>query len=124
MQVRVAIDIKFIRQVDLEIAHGPGEPCDQAVEQMLFDLCHKLVHAFFDAFVDEAIEANNCFYGGGGYKDELRGFIELGRKDENPKRNLDRIIAWMEARSDVSSYLFGNITDAWYGPFDDEDESA
>lgn len=73
--------------------------------------------SFLDAFIDEAIEANNCFCGGGGQENKLSFFIELGRKCNEPEKVLDKIRFWMNSRSDIDEYNFGRIIDANYGPF-------
>lgn len=74
--------------------------------------------SFLDEFLSEAIEANGCYIGGGGQKDRFAGFIELGRMSDLPETRLKRISEWLDARSEVENYKIGNITDAWYGPFE------
>ena len=72
---------------------------------------------FYPAFITEAIEANNCYFGGGGTDDSMEGFIELGRVPDDPSSRLKAIIKWIDSRTDVSTYHIGHMTDAWYGPF-------
>jgi hypothetical protein len=49
-------------------------------------------------------------------------FIELGREKNGPKGRLEKIIEWMQSRRDIDKFVFGQIVDAWYGPFDEMDE--
>jgi uncharacterized protein YggL (DUF469 family) len=35
---------------------------------------------FLDAFIEEAIESNGCYCGGGGQEDKLDVIVELGRR--------------------------------------------
>ncbi len=77
--------------------------------------------SFLDAFLEEAIEANGCYFGGGGQKDRLSGIIELGRKIDLPEERLDRVSHWLRSNSNVAKYIIGEINDLWYGSFDDID---
>jgi hypothetical protein len=52
----------------------------------------------------------------------MPGFIELGREKNGPKGRLEKIIEWMQSRRDIDKFVFGQIVDAWYGPFDEMDE--
>ncbi len=58
---------------------------------------------FFDAFIEEAIEANECYCGGGGSDDKLDVIVEFGRRSDNPDARLSRIVAWLNSRPDVKS---------------------
>jgi uncharacterized protein YggL (DUF469 family) len=73
---------------------------------------------FHTGFILEAIEGNNCFFGGGGMADKLEGFIELGCVSDKPESRLKAITQWLDTRSDVSTFQIGRITDAWHGPFE------
>lgn len=75
--------------------------------------------SFIDIFFSEAIEANGCYFGGGGQKKRFSGFIELGRSTDLPEERLKRISAWIDTSNDVEEYKIGKIIDAWYGPFDE-----
>lgn len=68
--------------------------------------------SFLDAFVDDAIEANEMYCGFGGKETQLSGCLELGRIDVCP-RNRKRVEEWLKQRPDVESYQFGEIFDAW-----------
>ena len=48
---------------------------------------------FLDAFIEEAIESNGCYCGGGGKEDKLDVVVELGRRSDDPAARLKRIIA-------------------------------
>ena len=78
--------------------------------------------SFFDAFLEEAIEANDCFCGGGGKEDKLDVFIELGREDNKPEMALEKIKSWIKSRSDIDQWYLGQVVDANYGPFNEMDE--
>ena len=77
--------------------------------------------SFLNAFLTDAIEANGCYVGGGGQKDRFSGFVELGRKADLPEERLKRISRWLDTNSEVEKYVIGEITDVWYGPFDELD---
>lgn len=91
-----------------------------------FDKTIRDFDTFLDAFLIEAIEANHCFTacGGQGDGDQLSGFIELGMASDNPLSRLEVIRGWLAAQSDIREYRFGPLTDAWYGPFYDSDETG
>ena len=74
---------------------------------------------FLDSFIEQAIEANGCFCGGGGRWDHLDFFIELGRSDQDPEGRLQQVTRWLDSRSEVKDYQTGALTDAWYGPFEE-----
>lgn len=74
---------------------------------------------FLDAFIEEAIEANDCYCGGGGKEDKLDVVVELGRMADDPDRRLAKITAWLDSRPDVLEYRAGPMFDLWYGSFDD-----
>jgi len=76
---------------------------------------------FLDDFIEEAIEANGCFCGGGS-DDKLGVVIELGRRSQNPEEKLEKIIKWVQSRSDVETYQVGPEFDLWHGEFQDIDQ--
>lgn len=80
--------------------------------------------SFLDEFLEEAIEANVCYFGGGGQKDRLSGIIELGRKIDLPEERLKKISHWLDSNNNVANHLVGEINDLWYGSFDDLDTIA
>ncbi len=84
--------------------------------------CKGGFNIFLDDFIEEAIEANNCYCGGGGKENILDVIVELGRAVDNPEARLKRIAAWLDARPDVQSYRTGRIIDLWYDAFEDVDE--
>ena len=47
---------------------------------------------FLDAFIEDAIEANGCFCGGGGCDKKLNVVIELGCRSQDPDARLKKII--------------------------------
>lgn len=68
---------------------------------------------FLDAFIEDAIEANGCYCGGGGKEDKLDVIVELGRRSDDPEGRLNRITAWLDARSDVGYVKLGEEFDIW-----------
>lgn len=74
---------------------------------------------FFDAFIEEAIEANGCDCGGGGREATLDVVVELGRRSNDPTARLKRITAWLDVQPDVQSWRMGDEFDIWHGDFED-----
>ena len=74
---------------------------------------------FLDAFIEEAIESNGCYCGGGGKEDKLDVIVELGRRSDNPDAKLSRITAWLDTRTDVKNWKVGEEFDLWNGDFQD-----
>ena len=77
---------------------------------------------FLDAFVEEAIEANGCYCGGGGHGEKLDVVVELGRRSDDPDVRLKRITAWLDARPDVQNWRASEEFDLWHGDFEDIDD--
>lgn len=77
---------------------------------------------FLDAFIEEAIEANGCYCGGGGKEDKLDVVVELGRRVSDPDAKLREITAWLDGRTDVQDYKIGDLFDIWHDNFDDIEE--
>jgi uncharacterized protein YggL (DUF469 family) len=72
---------------------------------------------FLDAFIEEAIEANGCYCGGGGKEDKLDVILELGRRSDDPDGRMAKITAWLSARPDVETWKVGKEFDLWHGAF-------
>jgi uncharacterized protein YggL (DUF469 family) len=72
---------------------------------------------FLDAFIEEAVESNGCYCGGGGKEDKLNVVVELGRRSDHPEARMAKIIEWLETRSDVQSWRMGEEFDLWHGNF-------
>ncbi len=79
---------------------------------------------FVDTFIEEAIEANGCYCGGGGEEDKLNVIVELGCRSDDPDARVKAITAWLDARSDVQSWKIGEEFDLWYEDFEDIDEKV
>lgn len=77
---------------------------------------------FLDAFIEEAIEGNGCYCGGGGSEDKLNFIVVLGRAGDDPETRLCKVTAWVQSRPDVHEYRTGQIVDLWYGDVKDTDE--
>ncbi len=74
---------------------------------------------FLDSFIEQAIEANGCYCGGGGKEDKLDVLLELGRRSDDPAARLKKIAAWLDARPDVESWRTSEEFDVWHGVFQD-----
>ena len=77
---------------------------------------------FLDAFLEEAIEANGCYCGGGGKEDKFDVVVELGRRASDPDAKLAKITAWLDGRPDVQDYKIGDLFDIWHDNFEDIEE--
>lgn len=77
---------------------------------------------FLDDFIEEAIESNGCYCGGGGKEDKLDVVVELGRRSDDPDTKLNKITAWLDARPDVERWKVGEEFDIWHGDFQDIDD--
>lgn len=64
-----------------------------------------------DDFIEQAIEGNGCYFGGGGRGDRLEGVIQLGKTCDGPEERLKKIVSWLEAREDVEKYVIGKWVD-------------
>lgn len=78
---------------------------------------------FLDAFIEQAVEANDCYCGGGGVDDRLDVVLELGRRADEPDARFRKIVAWLDARPDVQQWKASELFDLWYGDFDAIDRS-
>ena len=74
-----------------------------------------------DDFIEQAIEGNGCYFGGGRRGDRLEGVIQLGKTCDGPEERLKKIVSWLEAREDVEKYVIGKLVDLWHGPFEETD---
>ncbi|MFP4035839.1 MAG: 50S ribosome-binding protein YggL [Desulfovermiculus sp.] len=77
---------------------------------------------FLDAFIDEAIEANGCYCGGGGSADKLSFIVELGRGMHDADARMARIETWLGTRPDVDTWEVGPVFDIWHGNYQDIEE--
>jgi len=74
---------------------------------------------FLDAFIEDAIESNGCYCGGGGKEDKLDVVVELGCRSDDPDARLSRIKEWLSNRTDVENWRVGEEFDIWHGDFED-----
>jgi uncharacterized protein len=70
---------------------------------------------FLDTFIEEAIEANGCYCGGGGKEDRLDVIVELGCRSDDPETKLLKITAWLASRPDVQNWRTDEEFDIWHG---------
>ena len=71
---------------------------------------------FLDALIEEAIESNGC-YCGGGKENKLDVVVELGRRSDDPDAKLKRITKSLDARRDVQNWLVGEEFGGWHGDY-------
>ncbi|MCH9654559.1 MAG: YggL family protein [Planctomycetes bacterium] len=76
---------------------------------------------FLDDFIEQAIEGNHCFFGGGGMDDSFEGIIQLGTISNDPEERLIAIKDWLDRRADVDNYVIGKLIDLWYCPSEELD---
>jgi uncharacterized protein YggL (DUF469 family) len=69
---------------------------------------------FFDAFVEEAVEANGCFGWGGGKEENLDVIIDLGCLSCGPAARFGKITAWLAKRPDVWRWRTSKEFDLWH----------
>ena len=74
---------------------------------------------FLDAFIEEAIESNGCYCGGGGNEDKLDVAVKFGRRSDDSAAKLGRITAWLDARPDVQNWRVGEEFDVWHWDLQD-----
>ena len=77
---------------------------------------------FLDEFIEQGMEGNTCYVTGTSKENSLEGFIDFGRSLEQAEARLTQVRAWLDKRSDVTRYTMGQLTDAWYGPYESQDE--
>jgi uncharacterized protein YggL (DUF469 family) len=77
---------------------------------------------FFDAFIEEAIEANGLYCGGGGKESRLNVVVELGRDLTQADEKTNLIVEWLKSRLDVKEWRMGEVFDVWHGDYEDIDD--
>jgi len=80
--------------------------------------------AFHDAFIAQAVEANDCYCGGSLSDDGLDVVVELGRTSDDPEAKFAKVAAWLDARPDVESWKAGPLFDLWHGDYEDIREES
>ncbi len=78
---------------------------------------------FLDAFIEEAIESNGCYCGGGGKEDKLDVVVELGRRLDDRAARVMWITAWLDSRPDVQTWRVGVEFDVWHCDFQEDERS-
>lgn len=101
---------------------GLGEFTEWGRQLVISRNCQEGFAEFLDAFIDEAIEANGCYCGGGGSAEKLSFIVELGRRVQDPDARMARIETWLVARPDVDSWEVGPEFDIWHGSCQDIEE--
>lgn len=77
---------------------------------------------FLDNFIEEVVEANGCFCGGGGKDDKLNVIVELGRTSNDTAAKMKKIAEWLDARPDVLRWKMSEEFDLWHGDCPDIEE--
>jgi uncharacterized protein YggL (DUF469 family) len=74
-----------------------------------------------DDCIEQAIEAQEVCFGGGGKGQRFGSMIEGGRSADPIEARVQHVRAWLDARADVGSYVVGPLVDTWHVVFDDWD---
>ena len=74
---------------------------------------------FLDWVVDDVVEGNDCFCGGGGKDEQIDIIIELGRRDQGREDKRNRIERMLRKHPDVTEVLIGEEFDLWHGDYND-----
>ena len=80
--------------------------------------------AFLEEFIEQGMEGNASYFTGTSKDDTMEGFIDLGRSFDTAATKVTNLNAWLDKRSDVKNCTMGKLTDAWYGPFEQQNETA
>lgn len=101
-----------------------GEFAEWGRQIIIYRNCSDRFDEFLDAFIEEAVEANNCFCGGGGCENKLDVIVELGLQQHCEER-LQKIVSWLQSRTDIESWKIGEKFDLWHSIYKDlEDEEG
>jgi len=71
--------------------------------------------SFIDTFIQEAIESNGLSFGGGGDKQEWKGFATLDRRGSATEKHKTKVSKWFESNPEVIDFKVGGLIDSWYG---------
>jgi uncharacterized protein YggL (DUF469 family) len=74
---------------------------------------------FFDTFIEEAIETNGFYCGGGGKESRLSVVVELGRDLTRTDEKTNLIVGWLRSRPDVKEWRMGEVFDVWHDDYED-----
>jgi hypothetical protein len=69
--------------------------------------------AFFDSFIQEAIEGNGLVCGGR-CGDAWDVFVTLGRRGTATEEHRTKVRCWLQEHSEVSGPVVGPLVDAWH----------
>jgi hypothetical protein len=67
-----------------------------------------------DAFIEQAIEANDLMFGGGGRESEWGGFVTLDRRGSATEEHRQFVQRWLQNQPHVVEHQVGPLVDAWY----------
>ncbi|MDP3306981.1 YggL family protein [Methylotenera sp.] len=70
------------------------------------------LEAFIDEFILHAIENNGLVFGGG-FNEELNGFVALEKKGSVTDFHLAKIKVWLDSQPSVINIKFGELVDSW-----------
>lgn len=69
---------------------------------------------FVEAFLNEVIDPTALDFGGGGDRFNFAGFVVLAARGSATEEHRAVTSAWLEKRSDVTSFEVGDLVDAWH----------
>jgi len=72
------------------------------------------VKSFCDDFLINALEDNDCYFGGGTTDNVFDGIIELGSDLNNIDSKLFCIKSWLDSRDNIDNYIIGDKFDLCY----------
>lgn len=72
---------------------------------------------FLDEFIEDAVEAYNCYFGGGVDDDVVTGILDLGGGLDQAHHRFENIITWMKQSQHIHEYAASDLQDIWYGDF-------
>ena len=76
------------------------------------DLSAEQFDNFMDAFIQEAIESNGLSFGGGGDKQEWKGFVTLEHRGSATEKHKTQVAKWLESNPQVIDFKVGGLIDS------------
>jgi uncharacterized protein len=77
------------------------------------DLGEDDLDAFLDQFLNEAIEAHELDFGGGGHH-EWQGFVALNKPGSATEEHRSQVAAWLKGHPRVLEHQLSELRDVWY----------
>lgn len=70
------------------------------------------LEAFIDEFILHAIENNGLVFGGG-FNEELNGFVALEKRGSVTDSHIAKIKIWLDSKPNIINIKFGELVDSW-----------